>query len=307
MSWPLASANVIVEPVMNSLSERNPVAKSVVRDWTKIPSTIASWWEANEIGGTGIKYDEGSVYGSLTKTVCKSLIISAYSAFHTKSDSGHLEGVSRTSNYVCEPVTRVFGLTSRERQKQNATDTDYMEFAANNINAELLIQAAVEGIMKIAAADQAGQFLSKFGIFSFLKSSYIAIENKYIDFAIGTSGSYALLTERLHALYNAKIGLQKKVLVMPSLIILDFGLKITLEMITTCLLTPTSRITQDIAGNAINLAYDWYVDIFCHKDHDNILCAKKITTSEHYDDNIADGVCTGDGMKEAQDIVNLEL
>ena len=60
MSYPLAIANMIIEPFIERLYQINPIAKAVIRDWTKIPSNIAAWWNENEIGGTHVKYDEGN-------------------------------------------------------------------------------------------------------------------------------------------------------------------------------------------------------------------------------------------------------
>ena len=47
MSYPLAIANIVIEPFMERLYQINPIAKAVVRDWTKIPSSIVAWWSGN--------------------------------------------------------------------------------------------------------------------------------------------------------------------------------------------------------------------------------------------------------------------
>lgn len=92
-SWPLAAVSMVMEPIINTLYHDNPAAKSVVRDWTKIPSSIASWYYGNELGHTHIKYDAGHFYGGIAKTLCKSTVISGVAFTHPGLAVGALEPV----------------------------------------------------------------------------------------------------------------------------------------------------------------------------------------------------------------------
>ena len=258
MSWPLAVFNMGAESLVNRLYDANPIAKAVIRDWTKIPSTIASWWSGNEIGGTHIKYDEGSLYGSVSKVICKSVLIAGYANFHPGLESGGLEGISRASNYLCEPTTRVFGLISKEKQLHNATNIPYLEFAQNTITTELLIQSTAEGIIKTSVADQVGGYLGELGIFSFLKQLYISTENKYFYSITGIKTGSPFFYQRMQSIPNAQIHIPKKIFILITLPVLDFTLKTSSEMVTTMLLAPASRIAQDIIGSLTNQGYKYF-------------------------------------------------
>ncbi len=141
---------MICEPIINTLYHNNPIAKAVVRDWTKVPFNVAAWVYGNEIGHTHIKYDEGNFGGSIAKAACKSSLIGIYAFLHPGSGVGALEGVSRISNYACEPVSRVFALISKDKQKEQADHVNYIDYAMVKVDLEIVIQAIIEGITKNA-------------------------------------------------------------------------------------------------------------------------------------------------------------
>ena len=257
MSYPLAIANMVIEPFMERLYQINPVAKAVVRDWTKIPSSIVAWWSGNEIGGTHIKYDEGNIYGGITKTICKSSIIGMHANFNHGLDGGDLEKVSRMSNYICEPTSRMYNLISKEKQIQNDTHTSYFEFAIKNTDVELLLQASAEGLTKNVVADQVGNFFGKLGVFKLLKATYVTIENKIISVTVGAIANGDLLHHRIEAVHVATHNQYlKKAIVITSLIGIDFGLKTLAEAITSFIITPTVRIAQDGIGIIVQQSWE---------------------------------------------------
>jgi hypothetical protein len=267
MSYPLAIANIFIEPFMERLYQINPIAKAVVRDWTKIPSSIVAWWSGNEIGGTHIKYDEGNVYGGITKTLCKSSIIGMHANFNYGLDGGDLEKISRISNYICEPTSRVYNLISKEKQIQNNTETSYFEFARMNTDAELLIQASAEGLTKNLVADQIGNFFGQLGVFKLLKTIYITIENKFIYVTVGAVANGDFLHHRMETVHAATANQYfKKAIVMPSLIGIDFCLKALAEAITSFIITPTVRMAQDGIGIIVKESWEYWE----HKESESI-------------------------------------
>lgn len=156
--------------------------------------------------------------------------------------------MSRASNYVCEPVARVFALISAKRQQENATGIDYFEYAKNNIGMELILQATASGFSKNIFSDQAGAFFGNTGIFTYLKSFYIARENQFISYTIGQNGG-ELLYDRMHSISQASdVNIISKFVVGTGVIALDFVFKSLYEIITTYLLAPTARIAQDSVG-----------------------------------------------------------
>ena len=267
MSYPLAIANIVIEPFMERLYQINPIAKAVVRDWTKIPSSIVAWWSGNEIGGTHIKYDEGNIYGGITKTICKSSIIGMHANFNHGLDGGDLEKVSRISNYICEPTSRVYNLISKEKQIQNNTDTNYFEFAIQHADAELLIQASVEGLTKNVVADQIGNFFGQLGVFGLFKATYVAIENKFIFVTAGAIANGNLLHNRIEMVHQATPNQYfKKAIILTSLIGIDFCLKTLAEAITSFIITPTVRMAQDGIGIIVKQGWEYWE----HKESESI-------------------------------------
>jgi hypothetical protein len=256
-SYPLAIANIVIEPFMERLYQINPMAKAVVRDWTNIPSSVVAWWNGNEIGGTHIKYDEGNIYGGITKTICKSSIIGIHVNFNHGLDVGDLERVSRISNYICEPISRVYDLISKEKQMQNNTDTNYFKFAIKNTDMKLLLQASAEGLTKTAVADQIANFFGQLGVFRLLKTIYVAIENKFIFVTVGAVADGDLLHHRIETVHAATPKQYfKKAVVITSLIEIDFGLKILAEAITSLIIAPTVRMAQDGIGIMVKQGWE---------------------------------------------------
>ena len=259
MSYPLAIANMIIEPFIERLYQINPIAKAVIRDWTKIPSNIAAWWNGNEIGGTHIKYDEGNVYGGITKIACKSSIVGIYANFNHGAAEGDLEGISRISNYICEPSSGIFNLISKEKQIQNNTNTSYFEFAKKNIDNELLLQATTEGLTKSTVADQVGSFFGQLGVFQFLKTTYVTVENKFISVTVDAIAGGNLLHHRIAAVHIATPNQHlKKAITIIALIGVDFILKTAAEGVTSLIITPTVRIAQDSIGNITKLVWKYW-------------------------------------------------
>jgi hypothetical protein len=259
MSYPLAIANMIIEPFIERLYQINPIAKAVIRDWTKIPSNIAAWWNENEIGGTHVKYDEGNVYGGITKIACKSSIIGIHANFNHGLGEGDLEKISRISNYICEPTSRIYNLLSKEKQMQNITDINYFEFAIKNIDTELLLQATAEGLTKNTVADQVGSFFGKLGVFQFLKTIYVTVENKFISHTVDAIAGGNLLHHRITAVHAATPNQHlKKVAIISALIGVDFILKTVAEGVTSFIITPTVRIAQDSIGNIIKVGWEYW-------------------------------------------------
>ena len=259
MSYPLAIANMVIEPFIERLYQINPIAKAVIRDWTKIPSNIAAWWNENEIGGTNVKYDEGNVYGGITKITCKSSVVGIYANFNHGAAGGNLEGISRISNYICEPTSRIYNLISKEKQIQNNTNTSYFEFAKKNIDNELLLQATAEGLTKNAVADQVGSFFGKLGVFQFLKTIYVTIENKFISVTVDAMAGGNLLHHRIAAVHAATSNQHfKKATTICALIGVDFILKTVAEGVTSFIITPTVRIAQDSIGNITKLGWEYW-------------------------------------------------
>ncbi len=52
----------------------NPTTKNIIRDGTKIPPILWNVASRNIVGGTEYEYDEGYIYGSLTKFTCKAIM-----------------------------------------------------------------------------------------------------------------------------------------------------------------------------------------------------------------------------------------
>lgn len=259
MSYPLAIANMVIEPFIERLYQINPIAKAVIRDWTKIPSNIAAWWNGNEIGGTHIKYDEGNVYGGITKIACKSSIIGIHANFHHGLDEGDLERISRISNYICEPTSRIYNLISKEKQVQNITDINYFEFAIKNIDAELLLQAMAEGLTKNTVADQVGSFFGQLGVFQFLKTIYVTVENKFISITVEAIAGGNLLHHRITAVNTATPNQYfKKAIILTSLVGIDFILKTLTESITSLIMIPAVRMAQDGIGSIIKQSWEYW-------------------------------------------------
>ena len=258
MSYPLAIANMVFEPFIESLYQINPVAKAVIRDWINIPSNIAAWWNGDEVGGTSIKYDEGNVYGSITKVICKSTIIGVRANFNHGLDQGGLEKISRISNYLCEPTAGIYNLVSKEKQIQNNTNTSYFAFANDNIDKALLLQATAEGATKYTVADQVGRFFGQLGVFQFLKTIYITVENTFIAITANAIPGDNLLHHRIEAVHAATPNQHfKKLFIITTLIGTDFILKTLAEAVTSLIISPTARIAKDGIGNIIKVGWEY--------------------------------------------------
>ena len=178
--------------------------------------------------------------------------------FNHGLDGGDLEKVSRISNYICEPTSRVYNLISKEKQIQNNTDTNYFEFAIQHADAELLIQASVEGLTKNVVADQIGNFFGQLGVFGALKTTYVAIENKFIFVTVGAVANGDLLHYRIETVHVATHNQYlKKAIIITSLIGIDFGLKTLAEAITSFIIIPTVRMAQDGIGIMVKQGWEY--------------------------------------------------
>ncbi|CAL7963513.1 hypothetical protein MIDIC_60010 [Alphaproteobacteria bacterium] len=256
-SVPQAIVTVLAEGWLNKFGY-NPVAKAFIRDFLKVPSNVASVLFENELGGTGVKYDIGNVYGGLTKAFCKASIISiGQCSAHGVDNKEYLAAWGRGANYVCEPIVRFFALTSQDKQKLNDTTTEYFTFMAGNMNLKLAGRALLEGAVKTTISDQVGETLNKYNIPQKIKGSYVSAESWFLSFVVGQGMQLALETTMLSKLstinHGSKGGIAFKVAAAGALILIDIVAKIGTEVITTYLLAPFVRIGQDGVGAAV----DW--------------------------------------------------
>ncbi|CAL7963522.1 hypothetical protein MIDIC_60013 [Alphaproteobacteria bacterium] len=255
-STPTAIVTVLAEGWLNKFGY-NPVAKAFIRDFLKVPSNVASVLFENELGGTGVKYDIGNVYGGLTKAFCKASVISVgqYTA-HGATNKEYLAAWGRGANYACEPLVRLFALTSKDKQKLHDTETGYFTFMRENMNFKLAGRAVVEGIAKNAVADNVGEVLNKYHVPQNIKGAYVKAEGKFISAIVGQGVQLTLETTMLTKFGTINHGVRGpvlKVVAVAALVAIDIVAKIGAEIITTYLLAPFVRIGQDGVGAAV----DW--------------------------------------------------
>jgi hypothetical protein len=91
-------------------NDPNPTTRSFVRDVTKIPGALTSWYIGQQIGSTKYHFDGFLLSGTLIKTSCKTSMIFGLST------AIPMNVLSRISNYVCEMPSRVLTKISRDYQ-----------------------------------------------------------------------------------------------------------------------------------------------------------------------------------------------
>lgn len=283
-SWPLAALEFCFTESIGRLAGNNPIAKSVFRDLTKIPSNIFAWLYGSELGHTNIKYDIGNVYAGVAKTFSKFASIELYKTWYLSSDEPQegfppldkladyliqqqLQFASRMSNFVGEPIARVFAIISKEKQESGATDVGYFEYAYSKLNPELIFQAIIEGITKTIIADRISTILTTLNVFAQIKGLSLNTE-KVILALFNIDLKTDSLMGRISAVNDAykNAAFQQKALAMTTSIAVALGLKVAAEITTSFLLSPVTKMAQDASGEYVsNLwpyiksTYDYYI------------------------------------------------
>lgn len=291
LSSPMALLSVAFEPYVEQLYQNNPASKTVLRNAISIGSTYLASRNQNEIGGTGVKYDEGHVMGNVFVSSCKAGLIVAMSP--NTGEPGSREFFSLQSNYFCEPLGRSFNLISQNKQQLNATDVNYFDFAINNFSIALAMQALSESIAKVTLANQVGAMWGYLGLFPFVKNIYVGLENEFVSYMVGASAAGTLLVDRSNAVWQTNHHVVKKSAVIAGLVIIDASLKICAEVITSYLMTPPVRIVQDVVGLYAKQGYDEITNFFNNMLHsaeseDNSL---GVDTASHHNEDAAEMEC----------------
>lgn len=254
-----ASFGVAFEDFVNGLGN-NPTAKAFIRDIQKSSGTVYAAYAGTELGSTGVKYDVGHACSAIIKPAFKVAVISGAYMWGASS----LGAVSRCANLGGELISRMFANLSIRKQAANATKVSYLEFAKNNADLALVYQAATEGVVKTAAADSMGSTIDFLGITGRLKDGLVFAESKFLSHALGSNialgardtlvGKYKMI--KAHG--DDSRMTSSKIMTFAALTAIDLTLKITTEVIVTCLLAPTVRVAQDGTG----VAYRYLADLW---------------------------------------------
>lgn len=161
----------------------NPTARTVLRDWSKIPSVSANVYGNNTISSTGIKYSEGNLYSGQVKAACKTLgltVFSMYEAFTLKSgETSSFGTAARVLNGVCEYPAIVIKNAARDQQlyeKANPFESrqEFWDFFSNNAK---YLASVPETIVKFFVSDYSGEKVKKLGYDKVIKSALFEIDN----------------------------------------------------------------------------------------------------------------------------------
>lgn len=271
----------------------NPTAKSVIRDFTKVPSNLVLAYNGNTVGGTGFKYDEGHLYGSIIKAVCKVTVLSAFStaSFYNPALLVHFETAARASNYICEVPARFLVLMGQKKQTANATTVSYIEFLRNNWQYQDILDATVEAIFKTFTTDYLGQLIKGLRLEHIQKTLANGVINAYVKDLTGNpeyltshkSSIWEELGSGISAIYEAgieehgssedidtfvyysfdPIAYIKAIIVIPFVKYTSHDVK---SIIDAYLLAPPARFVQDTTGLLLDYLIEVKKEFFNHQE-----------------------------------------
>lgn len=145
--------------------DKDPAAKTFVRDTTKAPAAIANALLGNEVGGTGVKYGTGSAISSIFKPVCKGYIMLQQYPGLTSVD------ISNFANYVCEVPARLLHLLDVKQQSSKDDQAkSFYTFASESTLLELLVFSFVESVSKTYFVSQFSKTIGKWKFYSVEKN-----------------------------------------------------------------------------------------------------------------------------------------
>lgn len=225
----------------------SPNDKAFLRDIQRLVSNVFAWQSGAKQGGTEITYDVGNVYSQSVKSICKLGVIKGGEVIY-----GHkvLKVVGGWANFICEPPARIFSLLSQLKQKENATDVSYFQYAEEYLTPYLLLQAFIEALAKNYASSVTNNFIKFYGIADIMTNSLNQAQAKvmsqltglYFDFNAGET-----ITGKLKVMEHIRDGeismLDKAQLYLTEVIVNS----LSAAGFTYILATP-AKIAQDGAG-----------------------------------------------------------
>ncbi len=267
-SIPKAFIDVLLGDFVLKFGE-NPTSASFVRDFIKIPGSIAVVYRQTEIGGTGIKHDTGSLYALGGRAFCKVTFIGAGSYF-----LGYDQDIlGRFSNYPCDSISRYFYIVSRERQtliKENPEldKISYHEFLTTNFKSSWILEAIGEGFTKTFVADIISEkFIKNIGYTGSLRTYANNFEAKFMESFFDKTVEFANKADiwtkintysQLFTNEEGKTDYAKAALSSFLTFITDFSGKLVSETTSASILMPPTRITQDFIGKHIKETINYF-------------------------------------------------
>jgi hypothetical protein len=233
----------------------NPTNKDFVRDLAKVPSVFYASYNGIEIGNTGIKNGMGNVVSQVIKPSCKFSVIGISEFFFSAK---YAKYASATSNLVCEPIARVFSLSEKLMQVNNATDVGYFSYLSEKVKSPYFFsQAILQSLIKTTVTSFLSEGLNMLGLFkkmdivsnrllaSFLSKCF----DKEIKFKLhDTKGKeiYINIASKL-ALIPIENDFCKKIVLYP----LEFARKTIVGSLRAAIFLPVGRIAEDAAEHAL--------------------------------------------------------
>ncbi len=244
---------------VNQLLGDAVTAKTVIRDAQKLISTGALCYYGNEIGSTGLHYDSGYFLASVAKVGCKLLFIGGpYVLFPTAPTA---EIASRLSNFPCEVLSRSLILASYDRQKNNATDTNFFQYVYENYNSHWLINAGVESLPKTLLSEGLASLIKKTGIQKILNNFDTSLHNHIPQYTgLDIAGANQIKNDGFNKLiahfvrYWGGVGdRMAKFYTIGASLITDFTVKMMYESGMTYVMASVVRTGQDAMGLGLDV------------------------------------------------------
>jgi hypothetical protein len=266
-NWDEVAINFVNKATMDTFLGRfslmfgdNPTAASIYRDALRVK--VAYSLNGTQISSTGIYHDEGGMYASTAKTICKGTILYSYK-FIPIIENLDFESLARSGNYICEAPARFLNIVSRERQLAKNSSSDisiktYGKFLWEDSKTSWVFESIGSGGFKTFTSDQVGEVVKNIGYVNYIREINSATENIIIKSLGGDAKEIFLSKDDIYTkcykaalMFDFNMLESRPYIVCAVVIMIDWTGNALNDALNSEILITSTKTVQDFAGTII--------------------------------------------------------